>query len=189
MTGGAGGAAGGAGVSVRGSAGLGAPRPRSCSCLCGAPSGLGTQARLRTRAESAISITGPAGQRPDAEPGGGGEGRRADREPGPLGCRCRVAAERRPVGEWSPARLGESLGRGRGETGAWCGPRNDVETQAAREWGGEAGVLDSAACYERPEVGERSARRWPRARLVSPRVHDRMEEGTGWCIRGQGSNL
>lgn len=99
---------------MRGLARLGARRQRSCSGLCGAPCGLGTQARLRTRAESAIPSTGPAGQRPEAEPGGGGEGRPADREPGPLGCRCKGGPGQAASRGTEPARSGESSGRGRG---------------------------------------------------------------------------
>lgn len=150
MTGGA----GGAGITVRGSMGLGVPQPPSSSGLCGARPGLGTQVRLSTRADppsphggleaearrgARKRWRGPTGGR-RAGPSGlqvqGGSGEAACRGTGrPVWGRVPGEDEGRP-GCRRPA----------SRNPARCGPWKDEETDAAGEREGEAGVLDSAAC-------------------------------------------
>lgn len=176
MTGGAGGAR--AGRRAEPESPCGVWRGSALGGSAAAPACAGRPAAWGRRPGS-VRVLSP----PSPAPGPRGSGRKRSREAAERADRrtesralwaagARVAPDRRPVGERSRPVRGRAPGGDEGETGpwrpasrnpAWCGPRKDVETQASREWRGEAGVLDPAACYERPEVGKRSARRWPRA--------------------------
>lgn len=155
MTGGVGGAKGGAGVSVRGSARLGGARRAAAALLFQPVRGA---LRVRPRAESAISTTGHAGagSREAAEKADGLTKSRALRAAG-AGWPQRGGLSGNGAG-----RLLGSSGRARGEAGALAAGAQEPGAgwrpggrggPGGEEWGEEAGVVYSAAFSERLESG------------------------------------